>query len=125
MSMNFNINSEKTRFIFKPNLIDPKTFDIFENRRGYDDYVPAGSYVVLDANEDKGLTEKKLVNLIGLMNGKGNTVNLYGENVVETFFQVIPKKVDSDPSKVIYRTRTDGITKENALLTVRRGVFDE
>lgn len=123
--MNFNTNSEKTRFIFKPNPVDPKTYDILENRRGYNHYEPVGNYILLDDTEDKTLTEMKLVNLIGLMNGKGNTVNMAAEAKSRMLFNILPKKTDSDPSKIIFRTHTgEGISKENALLTIRRGVFD-
>lgn len=122
MSMNFNSNSEKTRFIFKPNPVDAKSFDIFENRRGYDDYTPAGSYVAL-AEEARELTEKRLVNLVGLLNGKGITVDLSAQSSEQMLFQVLDKKLDSDPTKIIFRTRDpDGVSVENAIVTLRRGV---
>lgn len=123
MSMNFNTNSEKTRFIFKPSPIDPKSFDILENRRGYDDYAPAGSYIVL-ADEERDLTEKRLVNLVGLLNGRGNTVDLTNEVAEQMLFQVVEKKQDSDPTKIIFRTRDgEGVSVENAIVTLRRGVL--
>jgi len=125
MSMNFNENSEKSRFIFKPNPLDVRTFDILENRAGYDEYEPAGSYVVLDSDEDMSLTEKKLINLMGLMNGKGIKVDLSGDVRAQTLYNVVPKKIDSDATKIIFRLYDgNGVSKENAILTVRRGVFD-
>lgn len=123
MALGFNENSEKARFTYKHNPVDPKSFQIFENRRGYTDYSLAGHYTVLDLQEDRDLSEKKVMNLIALMNGR-RALDLGHATGNRTLFQVLPKKIDSDPTKVIFRTHDGkGVSTENALFEIRRGVF--
>lgn len=123
MSLGFNETSEKARFIYKPNPVDSKSFQIFENRRGYEDYTPAGQYTVLDQEEQKDLSERKVMNLIALMNGR-QAVDLGHLTGSRMLYQVLPKKIDSDPTKVIFRTHDGkGVSKESALFEIRRGVF--
>lgn len=125
MSMNFNENSEKSRFTFKPNPINPAAYQILENKIGRDGYEPVGDYVVLDQDEESGLTEKKLINLVGLMNGHEAVIDLSTDVDSRLLYHVVPKKMDSDQTKIIFRTYNGrGISKENAMLEIERGIFD-
>ena len=125
MSIGFNENSEKSRFTFKPNPVNPAAYQILENKIGNDGYVPVGDYVVLDGDEDRGLTEKKLVNLVGLMNGRQTVIDLSNDVDSRLLYYVVPKKLDSDATKIIFRTYSGrGVSKENALLEIERGIFD-
>ena len=125
MSMNFNENSEKSRFTFKPNPINPAAYQILENKIGRDGYEPVGDYMVLDGDEDRVLTEKKLINLVGLMNGHDAVIDLSEDVDSRLLYHVVPKKIDSDQTKIIFRTYNGrGISKENAMLEIERGIFD-
>jgi hypothetical protein len=124
MSMNFNVNSEKPRFIFKPNPLAGSAYQIFENKVNRAEYEPVGSYIVLDQSEDKSLTEKKLVSLINVMNGR-ERIDLRDQVETRLLFQVVPKKLATDPTKVIFRTHDGkGVSVENAVLEIERGIFD-
>jgi hypothetical protein len=125
MSMNFNENSSKSRFIFKPNPVIPAAYQILENKIGCSDYVPVGNYMVLDSHEDRILTEKKLVNLLALMNGRSRVIDLSEDVDSRLLYHVVPKKIDSDATKIIFRTYNGrGVSKENAMLEIERGIFD-
>lgn len=125
MSIGFNQNSEKPRFIFKPNPVDALAFQIFECARGKKDYEPVGDYILLDREEPRDLTEKKLANLIGLMNGRGISINLGGEVENRTLYQVKPKRVSTDETQIIFRTYNgSGVSRENALFKVKGGIFN-
>lgn len=124
MSLGFNENSEKSRFIFKPSPVNPMAYQIFENEIGDADYTPVGEYLVLDREEDKSLTEKKLINLISLMNGRKNVVDHSAEVDTQLLFQVLPRKNDDDPTKIMFRTRDEkSVSVENALLQIKRGII--
>lgn len=125
MSLGFNQNSQKSRFIFKANPVNPMAYQIFENKRSTANYEPVGQYLVLDQTEEKSLTEKKLVNLIGLMNGREKVIDLSAEVESRLLYHVVPRKVDSDATKIVFRAYDGrGISKENAILEIERGVFD-
>ena len=124
MSMNFNTNSEKTRFIFKPNPLNPMGYQIFENKIGARGYEPVGDYIVLDQNEDKTFTERKLTSVVRAISGK-KALDLSAETDMRLLFQVVPKKDIDDPMKIVFRTYSgNGVSHENAILEIKRGIFD-
>lgn len=126
MTIAFNQISEKPRFIFKPNPLNPLAYQICECGRVDKDYEPVGDYIVLDSAEDKTLTEKKVANLISLMNGRGNIMGLNGQAEGRLLYQVLPKENPSADTQVIFRTH-DGtqVSIENALLKVKGGIFND
>lgn len=125
MSIAFNQNSEKPRFMYKPNPVDALAFQIFECPRGKTDYEPVGDYIVLDDSEPRALTEKKLINLIGLMNGRTNIADLSEEADKRLLFHIKTKKVSTDETQIIFRTHDgQGVSTENALFKVRGGIFN-
>ena len=125
MGMLFNDKSEKSRFIYKPNPLDTNGYQILEHKCGQADYTPIGRYIKLDSNEDSDITEAKMVNIIALMNGKGIQVDLSSRLDTRLLYQVLPRKADDDPTKIMFRTYDgSGVSIENALLEVERGVFD-
>ncbi len=126
MSIAFNQISEKPRFIYKANPASEKAFQIFEwSKRVNDDYQPVGDYIVLDSDENRTLSEKKLINLISMMNGKGIAVDLTKEVEEKTLYHVKNKKVDTEETQVIFRTHDGkGVSVENAILKVKGGIFN-
>lgn len=125
MSIAFNQNSEKPRFIFKPNPLDALAFQVFECTRGRADYEPVGDYIVVDDAEPRELSEKKVANLVGLMNGRGNTVDLSADTDVRTLFQLKPKRVSTNETQIIFRTYDgNGVSKENAVFKIKGGIFN-
>jgi hypothetical protein len=125
MSLGFNQNSAKSRFIFKASPLNSLAYQIFENKKGKGGYEPVGQYLVLDPNEDRSLTEKKLFNLVGLMNGRESVIDLSEDVDSRLLYYVVPQKIDSDGTKIIFRTYSGrGISKENAMLEIEKGIFD-
>lgn len=125
MSIAFNKNSEKPRFIYRPSPFDKMAFQVFECARGKVEYEPVGDYIVLDSQEAHSLSEKKVGTLIDLMNGRENTMNLGGETDVRTLFQLKPKRVSTDETQIIFRTYDgNGVSKENAIFKIKGGIFN-
>ena len=72
------------------------------------------------------MTEKHLMNLITLLNGKTNLVNLTHLTNTRLLYNIIPTAPDSDHIKIILRSHDGmGVSKENAVLTIEKGVFNE
>lgn len=129
MPMDFNQSTELPRFMFKPHEGRERTWVIFEYKDykgpkgGYD---AIGSYEVLDKTEDPVLSEKKLNNIIILMNGKKSPETLKNLTYERVLYNIVPKKEITDPTKIVYRVYNgQGVSKENAVLTLERGLFDD
>lgn len=87
-------------------------------------YEPVGDYVLVDLSEAADITEKKLINLIGIMNGRQNLVdftNLTGQRIL---FTIVPEAPETNREKIVFRTYDgSGVSRENAVLTLEKGVF--
>lgn len=124
MSLKFNDQSEKPQFTYKRNPLVPHSFQVFEWKAEKDDYEPVGDYTLLDLDEDPELTEKKVMNLISLLNGRDSFIDLSEMTKETTLFQIVPKQDAGDPDKIIYRVYDgSGVSEENAILTMNKGVF--
>ena len=126
MGLKFNEQSEKAEFTSKPNPLVPHSWQIFQLKEGKNEYEPFGDYVLVDTSEPIEITEKKIVNLVAIMNGKKPLVdftNLTGKRIL---FNIVPEVSDSNRQKVVFRTYDGaGVSKENAVLTIEKGVFNE
>lgn len=126
MSLDFNIESEKPRFISKPNPLAAGSHQIFEYQVEKSEYEPVGDYTLLDQGEDPDITAKKMMNLVALMNGRKPLVSF--ENLTEerVLFTINKENETSDTQTVVFRTfKGEGVSKENAVLTIKKGVFDD
>ncbi len=126
----FNDSGEKPLFIYKRNPLAEHSFQIFMFRdkggtRG-GDYEPVGDYMVLDLKEDPILSEKKVMNVISLLNGKDDLMELGNLTKTRVLFNIVPKKAENDPTKIIFRNHDGtGTSIESAVLTLEKGVLNE
>jgi hypothetical protein len=127
MALKFNDKSEKPQFIYKRNPLVERAFHIFQFKDEKKEYEPVGEYTVLDPREVSDLTEKKMINLVALLNGKKDLVNLGNLTKTRLLYNIVPKTPGSDDkTKVIFRTYdTEGVSVENAVLVLERGVIDD
>lgn len=122
----FNEEGEKPRFIYKRNPLVEHSFQLFEWKEDKSDYEPVGEYVLLDTDEGIDITEKKVMNLISIMNGKKRLIDFTNLTQQRILFNIVSEKDDSVNEKVIFRTYDgDGVSKENAVLTIEKGVFED
>ncbi len=130
MSMNFNESfndqGEKPRFIYKRNPLTENAFQIFEFKEEKSDYEPVGDYTLIDLDEDAEITEKKVMNLVTLMNGKKNLIDFTSLTSERILFNVVNESTEDEAQKVIFRTFDgEGVSKENAVLNLEKGVFED
>lgn len=122
----FNEEGEKPRYIYKKNPLVEHSFQIFEYFEHKQNYEPVGEYTLIDLSESIDITEKKVSNLITMMNGRKRLIDLKNLTNERILFNIIPRTEDSTQQKVVFRTFTgEGVSKENAILTVDKGVFNE
>ena len=125
MVMNFNEQSENPRFIYKHNPLVERSFQIFEYKEKKNTYEPVGDYTLIDDKEDIDITEKKVINLISIMNGRRNLIDFSNLTQERILFNILPEK-ETNQEKIIFRTYNGSdVSKENAILTIEKGVFHE
>jgi hypothetical protein len=123
---NFNEQTAKTPFIYRRNPLHEFSYLILSQDERGEGYVPVGEYIVLDTTEDTDITEKKLINLLGIMNGKGKLIDFRNLTKERILYNIIPETPESNEQKVVFRSHDGkGVSKENAVLTIKKGVFHE
>lgn len=128
MSLNFNEKfndrGEKARFIYQRNPLTEHGFLIFQYKDDKQEYEPIGEYTLIDFTEDIEITEKKVINLVTIMNGKRDLIDFSNLTKERVLFTIVPEAPESHKEKVIFRTYDgDGVSRENAVLTIEKGVF--
>jgi hypothetical protein len=85
----FNDQSEKPKFISKPNPLVPHSWQIFEFKDGKETYEPVGNYTLIETNEDAEITDKKMANLIRILNGKRDLMDLGNLTKKRVLFSIV------------------------------------
>ena len=122
----FNDKGEKPRFMYKRNPLVAHAFQIFEFKDEKKSYEPVGEYTRIDSSEDIEITEKKVINLIAIMNGKRDLLELGNLTKSRLLYTMVPSGSETDKEeKIIFRAYDGkGVSKENAVLTIEKGVFN-
>lgn len=122
----FNEESEKPEFMYKKNQLVPHSYQIFQYKQDKANYEPVGTYNLLDMEESEDLTEKRVMNLIAVMNQRKRTIDLSSLTNARTLYTMVPMKPEDNDQKIIFRTYDGaGVSKENAILVIEKGVFHE
>ncbi len=122
----FNDKGEKPRFIYKRNPLIEHDFQLFEFKDDKDDYEPIGSYTLIDLNEDIDITEKKVLNLVSIMNGKRKLIDFSNLTKTRILYNIVTDTLESKKQRVVFRTYDGaGVSKENAVLEIEKGIFHD
>lgn len=127
MVQNFNSESEKPSFTYKRNPLIENAFQIFQWKEDKGDYEPVGDYTLIDTSEAPELTEKTVMNLVASLNGrKDRILNLQNLTSGRIFFNIVNENEldESDHIIIMLRTQNNGVSNENAVLKIEKGVFD-
>lgn len=126
MVKDFNIESPRPQYIYRRNPLLPQVFQIFTFLEEKGDYEPVGKYTLLDPAEDLALTEKKVMNIVSLLNGRRKLLELGNLTKTRVLFTIVPKSSEEDPTKIIFRNYNgSGPSEENAVLVLEKGVLNE
>jgi hypothetical protein len=121
---NFNSVTAKKPYTYRRNPVYAQSYIILKQQDDEAVYEPIGDYTVLDQDEDSGLSEKKLMNLIALMNDEEDLIDLKDEVETRLLFHRAPTN-DPDKTRIIfYALGRQGVSKENAILTLEEGLED-
>ncbi len=118
----FNTEAAAPRYTYAKSPVHPRGFMILKYA---DDMagepVPVGDYTVLDSSEDLALSEKKVINLISLLNGRKTLMQLGHETKARVLYRVVNEKDgDGKFNAIFYHLNQRGVSVENALFRIER-----
>ena len=122
LDKNFSAAKMATKYTFKQNVHHKRSYEIMALEAGAG-YTPVGQYTVLDLSEEAHLSEKKIMNLISIMNGKTDLIDMSGD-VAGTRLYFNEGKEERGRKKVVfYKQDGTGVSTENALLLINKEVW--
>lgn len=117
---------ERTRFIHKPNPLVERSYQIFEYDFKKSDYNHVGDYVLIQKDEPQDVTEKKVINLMTLLNGKDDLIDLSNLTNTRLLYSIVPEAQAGNQTKIVLKDYDgSGVSKENAIFTIRKGVLHD
>lgn len=129
MDTEFNELNEKPLFTYQRKDGDACVYNIamFKSYKGpHGMYEDVGTYEVIDASEVESLSEKKVSNVVKLLCGKTTLENLSDQVDTRLLYELKPRANEIDPTTICFRTYDgDGVSEENAVLTLQKGVLNE
>lgn len=118
----FNAEAAAPRYGYEPSPVNARAFLIHrlpeDTARG-----PAvvGDYTILDSKEDVALAEKKVMNLVSLLNGRKNLMQLGHETGTRVLYKVVTERDDEGKARIIfYHLGKEGVSVENALFRIEK-----
>mgnify|MGYP003672058348 CR=1 FL=1 len=115
---------ERTRFVHKPNPLVDRAYQIFEYMAEKATYEPVGEYVLLNKDEPRDITDKKIINLMSILNKKDELIDLSSLTNKRVLFTLVPEAQAGDQTKMIFKDYDgSGVSKDNAVFTIRKGVL--
>jgi hypothetical protein len=122
---NFNEITAKRPYTYRRNPLHDHSFIILKQEDDAGEYQPVGDYTLLDTSEDRGLTEKKVMNLIALMNNdEDSLIDLRSETNLRVLYFKAPSD-EPDKTRIIFYTLGEkGVSVENAVLSMNEELAD-
>jgi hypothetical protein len=108
--------SHNAHYTYRPHPYQSGSFQIFL-MQGFKQN-PVADYLLLDREEPADLAEKTVMNLMTLLNGRDDLIDLSAETNSTMTYERLQVFSDEPRARILFRThRADGQIRENALLT--------
>ncbi len=122
-TQDFNAEGAIGKFAYQRSPVNERAFLILKKQDENKEPIPVGDYTVLDKEEDIFLTEKKVTNLVSLLNGRKRLMELGHITKTRILYNVLSEKDEENKTKILfYELQQAGVSKENALFRLE---YDE
>ncbi|MEM8833626.1 MAG: hypothetical protein AAGB32_03690 [Pseudomonadota bacterium] len=112
----FNTEGAIPLYGYERSPVNERAYMIMRKDQAAENIAPVGEYTVLDSDEDPSLSEKKVMNLISLLNGRKQLMQLGHETNSRVLYRIINDGEDGEEAKIIfYHLGQQGVSKENAM----------
>lgn len=118
----FNAQGNAHRYSYSHSPVDPNAFMILKYADGLtEEPVAVGDYTVLDGLEDPSLSERKVMNIVSLLNGRKQLMQLGHETKSRTLYKILTEADEGNRQNIMfYNLGAEGVSIENALLRLER-----
>ena len=117
----FNAEASAPGYGYKRSPVHERAFQILKLNDTAREPSVVGDYTVLDSKEDIGLSEKKVINLISLLNGRKNLVQLGHETNTRVLYKIVTECDDEGKARIVfYNLGKEGVSVENALFRIEK-----
>jgi hypothetical protein len=115
-TQDFNAEGAIGQFAYQRSPVNERAFLILKKQDQAKEPIPVGDYTVLDKDEDIILAEKKVTNLVALLNGRKRLMQLGHETQSRILYNIVSEKDEENKMKVLfYKLEKQGVSTENAL----------
>jgi hypothetical protein len=115
-TQDFNAEGAIGKFAYQRSPVNERAFLILKKQDEAKEPIPVGDYTVLDKQEDMTLAEKKVTNLVALLNGRKRLMQLGHETQSRILYNIVSEKDEDNKMKVLfYQLKKQGVSTENAL----------
>ena len=115
-TQDFNAESRAPLYAYQRSPVNERAFLIVKKPETMAEPIPVGDYTVLDKEEDLSLSEKKVMNLISLLNGRKRLMQFGHETNSRILYNIVSERDEENKTKVLfYKLERQGVSKENAL----------
>ena len=115
-TQDFNAEGAIGQFAYQRSPVNERAFLILKKQDEIKEPIPVGDYTVLDKEEDIILAEKKVTNLVALLNGRKRLMQLGHETQSRILYNIVSEKDENNKMKVMfYELKKQGVSTENAL----------
>lgn len=118
----FNQEASPKRYGYQKSPVHPRGYQILKHDASKGgDGIPVGDYIVLDAQEPDTLSEKKVMNLVALLNGRKALWQLGHETKTRVLYNIVKDDAEDGKFRVLfYHLGQGGVSVENALFEIER-----
>lgn len=115
-TQDFNAEGAIGLYAYQRSPVNERAFLILKKQDAAKEPIPVGDYTVLDKEEDITLAEKKVTNLVSLLNGRKRLMELGHETQSRVLYNIVSEKDEENKMKILfYKLEQAGVSKENAL----------
>jgi hypothetical protein len=112
----FNTEGRAPVYAYERSPVNQRAFMIVRKDNPEKEPRPVGDYTILDKDEDLTLAEKKVMNIISLLNGRKKLVQLGHETNTRVLYHIVNDGDNGEDTKIVfYQLESEGVSRENAL----------
>lgn len=114
-------SARRPPFTYRINPVHPRSFLVMHRDKPDAELEPYATYTVLDPSEDFALSEKKVINLVSLLNGR-RAPQTGGGTDLRILYHMPERAAGADEVRtvILYALGKDGPSRENALIVLEK-----
>ena len=115
----FNDQAKAPHYTYERNPVHDRSYRILKWEDNGLKMTPVGDYTLLDFEEGPDVTEKKMMNLVSILNERKQLIQIGDGTQTRLLYQVVTERGDDNRATLVfYVLREKGVSTENAILRI-------